>query len=235
MRAALFDLGGTLWDDYPAELEYWRICCELLSQAGCPCSLGQFVAASRDLISRFTPSLSRALVWQFSGNDAELSARARHEASERIWELLEDDAQLALLYPIWPGIHGVLEELRTLLRLAVVSMHGSRVRSVLQRMGLADYFDVLALCDERGYHKPDPRIIEYALQQVQVEPKNCLMIGDRIDNDVWPANKLGLTTVWLKVPPYDIQEPRCEMDQPNLTIDRITELPAALRQRGWMQ
>lgn len=235
MRAALFDLGGTLWDDYPAELEYWRICCELLSKAGFSCTLEQFEEASLDLIQRFTPSLSRSLVWQFSGNDADLSASIREEASERIWEQLEDDAQLALLYPLWPGVRDVLAELRGQLQLAVLSMHGSPVRGVLQRMGLADSFELLALCDERGFHKPDPRRVEFALQKLDVSPEECLMIGDRIDNDVWPASSLGLSTVWLQVPPYHIQKPRYELDQPDLTIQKINELPAALGQRGWLQ
>lgn len=29
-------------------------------------------------------------------------------------------------------------------------------------------------------------------------PKNSVMIGDRIDNDIEPANKLGMKTIWVK-------------------------------------
>jgi len=234
MRCALLDLGGTLWDDYPAELEYWRICCEQLTDAGHPCTLDQFTAASTELILRYCPSLSRALVWQFSGQDARLAARIRRAASERIWELLEDDEQLAKLCPLWPGVLDVLSELQGSLRLAAVSMHGSRVRPLLQRMGLHEAFEVLALCDEAGFHKPDPRIVQYALQQLGELPHHCLMVGDRIDNDIWPANCLGLGTVWLQVAPYNIQEPRYELDVPDIRIGELRQLPAALRSRGWL-
>ena len=234
MRCALFDLGGTLWDDYPAELEYWRICCELLSAAGHLCTTEQFVESSTELIRSFCPSLSRALVWRYCGYDAALAASIRTEASRRIWALLEDDEQLARLYPLWTGVHAVLRDLRGSLRLAVVSMHGSRVRPVLERMGLADSFDVLALCDEAGFHKPDPRIVQFALEQLQVQAGDCMMVGDRIDNDIWPANCLGLHTVWLQVAPYDIQRPRYELDQPDITLSGIAQLPDALRTRGWL-
>ncbi|MCB1218365.1 HAD family hydrolase [bacterium] len=233
-QGLLFDLGGTLWDDWPAELEYWRICTELLTEAGFPCTVDDFIRDSAELIRRYTPSLNRALVWKYSGRDAELAARIREEASQRIWDMLEDDDILARLYPLWPGIHDVLDELAQAARLGVVSMHGSRVRGVMQRMGLMRHFEELALCDERGFHKPDPRIIAWTLESMGLEAADCVMIGDRIDNDVHPAKVLGLSAVWLQVHPYDIQEPRYETDMPDLTITDMRELPTALRSGGWL-
>ncbi|MCB1188066.1 HAD family hydrolase [bacterium] len=233
-RCILFDLGGTLWDDWPAELEYWRICAGLLTEAGHPCTVQQFISESTELIDRYCPSLSRALVWRFAGYDDELSARIRKEASSRVWELLEDDGQLAKLYPLWPGVYEVLAELGASYRLGVVSMHGSRVRPVLQRMGLAEYFEAVSLCDEAGLYKPDPRIIQHALDAMALQADDCIMVGDRIDNDIWPANCLGLRSVWLQVHPYDRQLPRYELDRPGLVIRSLDSLPPALRAMGWI-
>ena len=29
-------------------------------------------------------------------------------------------------------------------------------------------------------------------------PENAVMIGDRIDNDIEPANRLGMRTIWVR-------------------------------------
>ncbi len=39
------------------------------------------------------------------------------------------------------------------------------------------------------------------LNAVDVKPENCIMIGDRIDNDIVPAKTFGLHTIWFPIKP----------------------------------
>lgn len=233
-RCLLFDLGGTLWDDWPAEKEYWRICAGLLTEAGIAASLDDFIRDSVPLIHAYCPSLTKGLLMKYCSGDKVLAQRIREEAAACIWDILEDDEALARLYPLWPSVHETLAELSEECTLAVVSMHGSRVRGTLQRMGLAGFFSELALCDEAGLYKPDPRIIMKVVNALGADPQDCVMIGDRIDNDVWPANSIGMRSAWIPAAPYDIQQPRYEMDIPDMTLAAFSELPLAMRERGWL-
>ena len=51
---------------------------------------------------------------------------------------------------------------------------------------------------EEGVAKPDPRLFEIALERASCLPSQAVMIGDRIDNDIIPAKRLGMKTIWIK-------------------------------------
>lgn len=44
----------------------------------------------------------------------------------------------------------------------------------------------------------DLEIFNLALKQAESKPDECVMVGDRLDNDIIPANKIGMKTVWIK-------------------------------------
>ena len=65
------------------------------------------------------------------------------------------------------------------------------------RWGLHDFFDVIAASAELGVAKPDEAIFQNALKQAGCLARNAVMVGDRLDNDVAPANRLGIHSVRL--------------------------------------
>ena len=50
------------------------------------------------------------------------------------------------------------------------------------------------------------------------------MVGDRLDNDIIPANKIGMTTVWIKQGFGGVAEPKSKDEQPDYTVDNLNEL-----------
>ena len=56
------------------------------------------------------------------------------------------------------------------------------------------------------------------------------MVGDRLDNDVYPAKLLGLKTVRVLTGPYALQRPLTPFHEPEATISTIAELPRAVAQ-----
>ena len=48
------------------------------------------------------------------------------------------------------------------------------------------------------YHDFLKRIFEIALKRADCKANQAIMIGDRIDNDIVPAKKLGMGTIWIK-------------------------------------
>ena len=49
-----------------------------------------------------------------------------------------------------------------------------------------------------GFRKHDVRIFLRACEDLDVSPAECIMVGDRIDNDIYPAKLLGMGTVLFR-------------------------------------
>ena len=60
------------------------------------------------------------------------------------------------------------------------------------------FIDLVIASAEEGLEKPDRRIFELALSRADCKPENAVMIGDRVDNDIIPAKKIGMKTVRVK-------------------------------------
>ena len=82
--------------------------------------------------------------------------------------------------------------------------------------------------EEMGVSKPNPLFFQIILDFLGVEPKEAVMVGDRLDLDIFPAKFLGLRTVRVLVGPYTAQEPPAPDYEPDLTITSLAELPEAL-------
>ena len=50
------------------------------------------------------------------------------------------------------------------------------------------------------------------------------MVGDRLDNDIRPAKKLGMKTVWIRQGFAIYQNPQRAEEQPDYIVDNLSEL-----------
>ena len=99
------------------------------------------------------------------------------------------------------GIEGVLERLFERYDLAVAANQPRACRQALAKVGLLKYFKVVGISDERGLNKPSPAFFEALLREAGCAPSGAVMVGDRIDNDVAPAKRLGMRTIWFDLGP----------------------------------
>ncbi len=83
-------------------------------------------------------------------------------------------------------------------KLAILANQNPGVAKRLASWGIERYFDVIASSAELGVAKPDPAIFKTALGMAGCEASQAVMIGDRLDNDIIPAKKLGMQTLWLR-------------------------------------
>lgn len=117
-----------------------------------------------------------------------------------LWEetAREVRGRFAELSPLIPGAKEVVERLARDFRLGLIANQGPECRAWLARLGLLDRFEVVAFSDELGRAKPDPGLFRLALDKAGAEPGECVMVGDRLDNDILPALRLGMSTVWVR-------------------------------------
>lgn len=223
-RAILFDLGSTLWDDYPTELHHWQLLTQLLANHGIDTSLGDLIALSEQVIASFCPSLTRSMIFQLVGRDLELYRTIVNELQHAILERFADPAEFRRLNPLFPGVHELLDSLARDYRLGVVSQNFAEARQWMTYHGIDGYFSSVSLSYSEQLFKPDPRLFLHACEALGIEASDTVMVGDRLDNDIWPANRLRMLSVRVLADPYRIQQPRYHNDVPNYTLDCIGDL-----------
>jgi FMN phosphatase YigB (HAD superfamily) len=114
------------------------------------------------------------------------------------------------------------------LKLGLAANQPARVLADLDRLGIGRFFSHREVSGHHGYLKPDVRLFLRACEDLGVEPGECIMVGDRIDNDIFPANSLGMTTVLFRTGRHIEQQPRSWDDMPDREVRDVDTLSAAL-------
>ena len=96
----------------------------------------------------------------------------------------------------FPQTQAILAGLKTRYRLAVVSDAQSAFAvPELRAVGLADYFAPIIISGDYGFRKPDPRLFQAALTELQVRPEEAIFIGNDRFRDVLGARRVGMKTI----------------------------------------
>ena len=77
---------------------------------------------------------------------------------------------------------------------------------------------------EAGISKPDPRIFTLALERAECPAEEAVMIGDRLDNDIVPAKRLGMKTVWIRQGFGGLSDIALSPEKPDDIVDNLSEL-----------
>lgn len=91
-----------------------------------------------------------------------------------------------------------LEQLSKRYKIGIIANQALGTVERLQQHGILQFIDLVIASAEEGVAKPDPRIFQIALERSGCKPENAVMIGDRIDNDIEPAKRMGMKTIWIK-------------------------------------
>lgn len=135
--------------------------------------------------------------------------------------LPEWDNSLEKLYEEVPDI---IKGLYGKYKLGIIANQSLGTQERIDNWGIGKYFDVVMASAEAGCAKPDLQIFKMALQKAKCEPNEAVMIGDRLDNDIVPAKKLGMKTVWVRQAYAIYQSIDDESKRPDYIIDTIGEL-----------
>lgn len=128
---------------------------------------------------------------------------------------------------LYPETVGLLENLRGRgYRLGVIANQSLGTEERMRAFGIRDYFDFVVASAEFGVSKPDKRIFLEALRQAGCEPAEAVMIGDRLDNDIYPAMELGMGTVWVRQDFSVYQRLETGRPAPDHIADGLSELMA---------
>lgn len=166
-----FDVGSTLIDESDAYVHRFQ---EIASQADIPYALVYETAVAYYKENKKGD--------QECANHFHTSLPKWHTESEKLY----------------PDAASCLAVLSKKYKIGIIANQLPGTESRLAQHGILQYIDLVIASAEEGVAKPDPRIFEIALNRSGCLPEECIMIGDRIDNDVLPANEMGMHTIWIR-------------------------------------
>ena len=233
-RAVLFDIGDTLWHsaDAPPAAEFRRIAAErardFIRGAGLthpdPARVSRVAWDALETAMKRARGTDRiepdyAAITRNALADAglALSSLQAAELMEAIYVSGEEGGKAA-----FPDARPTLETLRERgFRLAIVTNRafgGARFREDLRAAGLDVGWEATVVSVEVGYLKPHPEIYRRALSDLQIEPRDALMVGNSLAEDIAGAQAVGIDAAWKR------SRPDAESVTPDFVFDRVGEL-----------
>ncbi len=207
LTAVIFDVGETLVD----ETETWGQWADWLGvpRLTLAAALGAVVARGG----------SHREVFRLVRPDLDFAEVLRQRGDEDMGFTVDD------LYP---------DALPTLLavrdrgyRVGIAANQPARAAEVLRESGLP--FEWLLISQLEGVHKPDPAFFERILQMTDLAAESIAYVGDRVDNDVIPADAAGLVAVHVRRGPWGvIQSEWPGVERAALRLGSLAELPELL-------
>ena len=225
IRAVLFDVGGPL----DAEVIYERLIDEHIRAAvegeGYLVTDEAAAEANAWAVASFAWNAYQAIIWRLTGCDEAASRRAYQAVAERHQERHDARDRLELR----EGVPAMLERLwRRGLLLGLAANQPTTTVAALDRFGIGRFFHHREVSATHGIHKPDPRLFLRACEDLGARPDECVMVGDRIDNDIVPANWLGMRAILFRTGRHIHQQPRSWLELPDAEVYDVPGLEAAL-------
>lgn len=197
IRAICFDVGETLFD----ETRFWS---EVARYAGVP----EFTLAGTlgGLIERRESHRSIFGYLQTESVDPHLIGY-RFERAD-----------------LYPDVSRTLKRLRAEhYRVAIAGNQGEGVAEQIEALDLGA--EVIGTSALWGSSKPEPAFFQRLCDELGLSPEEVLLVGDRIDNDIFPAIEFGMEAVHIRRGPWGmIQAGWPEYGQVPWKIDRLGQL-----------
>jgi len=212
IEAVVFDVGETLVDE-TREYGTWA------DWLGVPrhtfaSVFGAVIAAGKDY--RETFEVFRP------GFDLTREREARAEAGQPEW-FGEDD--------LYTDVRPALSALRGMnVWVGIVGNQTVRAGGLLRGLKLPT--DFVATSDDWGVTKPDLAFFDKVIEVAPVDdPERIVYVGDRIDNDIAPAKRVGMRTAYIQRGPWGwIHRDRPEVAElSDWRVDGLMEVVEAVR------
>lgn len=110
-----------------------------------------------------------------------------------------------------PEIYSLLGKLQKTYKLGIVSNYTADLVDYLKDQKLSGYFSSVIVSQVVGVEKPDRRIFDMSVKELEYDPSDCLYVGDH-PFDVVGAVGAGMDVAWLnlkfdKMPSYILHKP----------------------------
>ena len=135
-----------------------------------------------------------------------------------------------------PNMVETIKELHGMgLKLGIISniISTSFVPHMLNEYDIARYMSCVVMSSQAVFRKPDRRIFDIALDELDVAACESAYVGDTVSRDILGARNAGMAmAILIKHPAIDKRESqsRDSAPQPDYLIDELDEIPGIVRE-----
>jgi len=158
-----------------------------------------------DALAPIVPDSSR-LLERFAEHEAALEAgpylryaEVLRQCALRMGASEEDAASFGRSvrdWPAFPDSAAALEQLQRRFKLGVITnCDDDLFAASAAKLGVE--FDWVITAEQAGGYKPRPENFEFAFERIDVPRERILHVAQSLFHDHVPANRLGMTTVWI--------------------------------------
>ena len=132
------------------------------------------------------------------------------------------------LFKFFDDAESTLQTLSKYCEMGIIANQSEDIFQLIEKSGFGKFFKVKAISSSVKLKKPDSKIFELALKQAGHSAKDCIMVGDRLDTDICPANAIGMTTIRTTNSLFALQVPRMACEHPTYTVAHLSGIPRIL-------
>ncbi|MBE3089089.1 MAG: HAD-IA family hydrolase [Actinobacteria bacterium] len=125
---------------------------------------------------------------------------------------------------IFEDVPELLKHLNSKYKIGVIANQSAGTEKRLNEYGILNYINLYISSSEVGLEKPSLEIFEMSLNKANCKAEEAVMVGDRLDYDIYPAKKIGMKTVRILQGFAKYQKPINTDYVPDYTINKIYEL-----------
>ncbi len=217
-----FDIGETILNAEAQQDALAEVHRKVLGDFGFSLTRDEYRRLDEERIRSFVPSATHAITWHFAKPNLRLHNEITGELRSHYDEIRQIGSRL------YPGVAGLLERLADSYALGLAGNAPASVTKHLEEFGVLRWFTHTDVSGSIGIKKPDQRFFETVLTNADTQASESIMIGDRLDNDIIPARRVGMKTIWIRWGRYRIMEPRTPEEIPDATVADVREVPAAI-------
>jgi FMN phosphatase YigB (HAD superfamily) len=121
------------------------------------------------------------------------------------------------------GAQKVVETLSKYHEIGIISNQPEEALEPLINANILSLFRVL-IPSKIKMKKPYWKLPLDVINQTGFPASKCIMIGDRLDIDISPANKLGMKTIRFTDSLFNLQSPKVKYEIPTHTVKKLEEI-----------
>lgn len=203
VQAILFDLDGTLIDTAPDFIRIIHKMCEKYRHPS------PSEAAIREQVSAGSFAMVKLMFGDMLADDTSKISNDNPQLIAYRQEFLDTyEADICVDSQLFTGLEVMLDNIETMDNMPwgiVTNKPRYLAELLLEKLDLSDRCRVLVCPDDVQNTKPDPEPLFLACKQLNVEPSQCIYVGDHI-RDIEAGKRAGMITLLASygyIPPED--------------------------------
>jgi len=190
IKAIIFDLDGVIVDTAIFHYQAWKKLANTMDF--------ELTEAQNEQLKGISRLESLDILLEIGKIDS-ISDEEKQQLATRKNEWYRENILKMTPRDILPGVKNFLEELKKAHYKIAIGSSSKNAGTILERIGMKDFFDVVVDGTKITRSKPDPEVFLKGAQELNIPPEQCLVFEDA-ESGIEAAKNAGMKTIGVGKP-----------------------------------